>query len=159
MIAADIMRKHVITIRDTDTLQELTRLLLDNKITGAPVLDKDGRLVGVVSQTDLVRRSREDGEPRQPAAFHRGETDQWLGSKGFEVETPEYARVRDVMTPAVPSADASTPVEELARCMAAKHIHRLVITRGGKLAGIVTSIDIMRAVAARSSRRAKAKAA
>ena len=146
MIASDIMRTDVVTVREDQTLKELAQVLLDHHISGAPVVDGKGRLVGVVSQTDLVRRDREQTEPREAPAYHR-EVDQWLGKRGFEIESPDYARVHDVMTPAVLSADIHVSVKDLARRMTEKHIHRLVITRRGKLAGIVTSMDIMRAFA------------
>jgi len=141
MIASDIMRTHVITVREDQTLRELAQVLQDNRITGAPVVDDRGRLVGVVSQTDLVRRQREASSTDVPA-YHREEA--WLDANGFSIETPDYGRVRDIMTPAVLSADEKTPVEELARCMSRKGVHRLVITRRGKLAGIVTSMDLMK---------------
>ena len=146
MIAADIMRKTVVTVRANQTVKELEQILLDHRISGAPVVDSRGHLVGVVSQTDLVRRNRERVSVDEPAAYHQ-ELDRWLGRQGFQVEAPDFARVRDVMTPAVLSADVATPVEELARCMTQKHVHRLVITRQDKLVGIVTSMDIMRAFA------------
>lgn len=144
MIASDIMRKDVVTVRENQTVKELADLLIDKGISGAPVIDARGRLVGVVSQTDLVRRERERGEEQEAPAYHR-DLDRWLGRKGFQIVTPEYARVGDVMTPAVLSADVGTPVESLARCMSEKRVHRLIITRKGQLAGIVTSMDVLRA--------------
>ncbi|MDE2039343.1 MAG: CBS domain-containing protein [Elusimicrobia bacterium] len=144
MIAADIMRKEVVTVYENQTVEELERLLLDHRITGVPVVDERKRLVGVISQTDLVRRDREANGKAEPAAYHQ-ELDRRLGRQGFRVETPSYTRVREVMTPAVLSAEAKTPVSELARCMTEKHVHRIVITDKGKLAGIVTSMDILRA--------------
>lgn len=157
MIAADIMHKGVITVRDFQTVKELAQILLDHRITGTPVLDSAGKLVGVVSQTDLVRSVREDAQPHEAPAYHQ-EVDRWLGRQGYQVEAPEYELVRDVMTPAVISADVKTPIVDLARCMAGKHIHRIIITDGGRLAGIVTSMDILKAFVGLSGppRRARA---
>jgi CBS domain-containing protein len=143
MIAADIMHKDVITVRENQTVKELARILLDARISGAPVLNHSGKLVGVVSQTDLVRSVREDAQPHEAPAYHQDV--RWLGSQGFQVETPEYHLVRDVMTPAVISADVEAPVVDVARLMAGKHIHRVIITHRGRLAGIVTSMDILKA--------------
>jgi CBS domain-containing protein len=151
MKAEDIMRKDVVTVRENLTLKELASVLLEHRITGAPVVDKNGKLVGVVSQTDLVRRDREDSQTHEAPMYHQ-DLDRWLGRHGFQVEAPDYARVSDVMTPAVLAAECDTPIEELARCMTLKRIHRLVITRRGKLAGIVTSMDIMRAFVTLSTR-------
>lgn len=146
MRAEDIMRKDVITIQDNQTVKELAQLLLDSKISGVPVLNAHGRLVGVVSQTDLVRREREQRAEQEAPAYHQ-ELDRWLGRQGYQVEAPDLTLVRDVMTPAVLSANVQTPVVDLARCMIEKRIHRIVITRNGKLAGIVTSMDLLRLVA------------
>lgn len=151
MKAADIMREDVITVDENLTIKELAGLLIERGISGAPVVDKRGKLVGVVSQTDLVRRDRETSQDHEAPAYNQ-DLDRWLGRHGLQVEAPDYARVRDVMTPVVLAADCSTSVEELARCMTLKRIHRLIITRRGKLAGIVTSMDILRAFAARAGR-------
>lgn len=150
--AADIMHADVVTVRNNQTIKELAQVLIDHRITGAPVLDESGRLVGVVSQTDLVRRQRESDEAVEVPAYHQS-LDRWLGRQGFQVEAPEYARVGDVMTPAVLSADVAAPIEELARMMSRKGIHRIVITREGKLAGIVTSMDLLELVGRRRSSR------
>lgn len=117
MNAADVMHRGVLTVRESLTVRELSEFLLQNGISGAPVVDAGGRLMGVVSQTDIVR---------------------------FEREEPGVSFVRDVMTPAVLAADIATPVRELARRMTQEHVHRLVITERGKLAGIVSSLDLLR---------------
>jgi CBS domain-containing protein len=155
MIAADIMEKDVVTVRDNQTLKELAQLFITRRISGAPVIDAAGRLVGVVSQTDLVRRDREAQPPHEAPAYHQ-DIDRWLGRQGFQVEAPDYAMVRDVMTPVVLSAAADTPVEDLARLMTSKRIHRLVIMSGERLAGIVTSMDVMRAFSGRAAKPRKA---
>jgi CBS domain-containing protein len=152
MIAEDIMCKAVITVREEMTLKELAKLLIEHHITGAPVVERHGKVIGVVSQTDLVRHDREQAEPQEAPVYHQ-ELDRWLGRHGMSVEAPDYLRVRDVMTPLVLSADVDTPVLALARMMTKKKIHRLVITRAGKLAGIVTSMDIMRALVESAGRR------
>lgn len=146
MIAEDVMRKDVITIQDNQTIKELAQLLLDHHISGVPVLNPHGKLVGVVSQTDLIRREREEPQRHETPAYHQ-DIDRWLGKRGFQVEAPDFTLVRDVMTPAVLSANVQTPVADLARCMIEKRIHRIVITRNGRLAGIVTSMDLLRLVA------------
>ena len=144
MRAKDIMRRRVITVTPDMTLRELTQLFIDRRISGAPVLSREGHAVGVISQTDLVRHERESF-PREIPVYHR-ETEESARSRGFHIEVPDYARVKEAMTPSVIAFEEDTPVRELAERMLSKHIHRVVITRDGKLCGIVTSMDMLRAL-------------
>ncbi|MBI3553396.1 MAG: CBS domain-containing protein [Elusimicrobia bacterium] len=145
MKVKDIMRKNPITVTADMTVRELARVFIDNRISGAPVVDGDEALLGVVSQTDLVRRDREMMPSADiPSFYHNGEKETY--GKGFQIEDPDFTRVQDVMTPAVLSADENAPVEEVARLMLSKHVHRIVVTRDGKLTGIVTSMDMLRAL-------------
>jgi CBS domain-containing protein len=146
MKAKQIMRKRVVSVAPHLTVGELARILDERRISGAPVVDSNGRLVGVVSRTDLVRHERE--EPRS-----EGEVEPWYHrverletAKGWQTRSPDYTRVSEVMTPAVVSADEGTSVDSLARTMLRKHIHRVVITRAGKMTGIVSSLDLVRAL-------------
>jgi CBS domain-containing protein len=118
MKARDIMRKRVLSVTPHTTLTELARLLNEHHVSGVPVLGTDGDLIGVVSQTDLLRRE------------HEGKT------------------VATVMTPWTVSFEEDTEVKELARQMLSKKIHRIIVTRDGRLSGIVTSMDMVRALLA-----------
>lgn len=144
MKAKEIMRKSVITLDPEMTLREAAQLFLEHRITGAPVVDQDGSLLGVVSQTDLVRRDREAPVSDVPG-YHQEPEETRLPS-GLHVETPDYARVRDVMTPKVVSFEEDRSVREIARAMLRKRIHRVVITRRGTLCGILTTMDLLSAL-------------
>lgn len=146
MLAKDIMRKRVITVAPEMTLRELAKLFMDKQITGAPVVDERGKLLGVVSQTDIVRKDREKLPEADIPGYYQHPGDKALYQSGFQIEDPDFTRVSDVMTPAVLSAEEDVPVEQLAQVMLRKHIHRLVITRSGKLCGIVTTTDMLRAL-------------
>ena len=108
------MHKRVLSVRQETTLSELTRLLAEHGVSGAPVVGSQGDLVGVVSQTDLLRQD------------HAGAT------------------VASVMTPWTVSFEEDTDIKELARQMLAKNIHRLIITRDGRMCGIITTMDMLR---------------
>ena len=152
MLAKDIMRKKVITIERFQTAQELAQLLQERCITGVPVVDDDGSVLGVVSQTDLVRTRREasSGVP----SFHI-EADMPMNSVGMHLEDMENTRVESIMTPGAIAFDENAPIEELARAMTELHIHRVLITRADKLCGIVSTMDMLKALV--PSRRARAK--
>jgi CBS domain-containing protein len=146
MLAKDIMRKRVITVTPKMTLREVAKLFGDRHISGAPVVGPEGQIIGVISQTDLVRQIRESSA-YEISNYHR-ELEGCVRSNGFHYEDPDYSRVEQVMTPWVISFEADTPVVELARQMLGKHIHRIIITKDGQLCGIVTSVDMLRALLA-----------
>lgn len=143
MLAKDIMRKDVVTVPPFMTLKELALLLDERRITGAPVVDGQGKILGVVSQTDLVRADRE-AAPGTVASYHR-QADEAASSAGFHLEDPDRTRVEQIMTPGGLSLEESASAEEVARLMLGHRIHRILITRAGRLCGIVTSMDMVRA--------------
>jgi CBS domain-containing protein len=149
MLAKDIMRKKIITVGSWLTLPELAKILEENAITGAPVVDAAGLVLGVVSQTDLVR-SRSESSAGVPL-FHR-ELDEPIAPLGLHFEEVDQCRVEEIMTPGAISFDEETPVEVLAGSMLERHIHRVLITRAGRLAGIVTTMDLLRALVVLSRR-------
>lgn len=146
MQAKEIMRKRVISAKPEMTLKELAKLFTERRISGAPVVDGKGKLLGVVSQTDLVRFDRESAPAsavQVPYYYRDGQSEL---PKGFQIEDPEFTRVKDVMTPAVFTGDEETSVKELAEIMLKKRVHRLIITKDGRLKGIVTTTDLLKAL-------------
>ena len=162
MLAKDIMRRKVVAVESWLTLPEVAKLFLEQGISGAPVVDEVGSILGVVSQTDLVRTRRE-AAPGVPS-YHR-DFDYDARSAGLHVEELDDTRVEQIMTPGAISLDETTPLEKVAKVMVDSRIHRVIITRGERLAGIITTMDMMRAVialvkkpaAASPRRRAHAK--
>ena len=115
MVARDIMTQNIITVSATTPVKNLAKILLQNRISGAPVVDKKGKILGVISEADIVAK------------------------KGKQVKS--------IMSPKVFTVDEETPVEEIASLMIHHNIKRLPVMRAGKLAGIVSRADIVRAVA------------
>ncbi len=154
MLAKDIMRRDVVTVAPYLTLPELVRVFQEHAISGAPVVDADGGIVGVVSQTDVVGARREEAAVAPP--FHL-EPDLTVEEFGMHVEESDGTRVEQVMTPGAIAFEEDTPVATLARAMLDRHIHRVLITRRGRLAGIVTTMDMLRVAASAGARKKKAK--
>ncbi|MBI5245680.1 MAG: CBS domain-containing protein [Elusimicrobia bacterium] len=156
MKAKDVMSKKVVTVERWLILPEVAKIFEDKVISGAPVVDEEGTVLGVVSQTDLVRarRGASEGVP-----LYYQELDNSARSFGFHLEEMDKTRVEEIMTPGAITLDCETPVETVAKVMLESRIHRILITKGDKLAGIVTSMDLVRALIAlaKKPRRIRAK--
>jgi len=174
MIAVrDIMQTKVVSVTADTSARALARILADAEITGVPVVGEGGRLEGVVSQTDLVRLAAEesyvhltasalrggvgriedpDGEPveRDPFGFFLPE-DSPFSAQSFLDALPESdfdtVTVGEIMTPVSFSVPPETSLPELAEFLVRGRIHRAVVVENGRLVGIVTSNDLLRAVA------------
>lgn len=120
MTARDVMRRRVYTVGPDTPLTEVACILYRKGISGMPVVSREANVLGVVSRTDLLRHDTAH-EPGCTAA--------------------------DVMTPWAVSVEEDAPLAELAAQMVRKRIHRILITREGRLVGIVTSLDLLRAYA------------
>ena len=155
--ARDIMTTDVVSVHSGTSLRELERVFLEKGISGAPVVDEEGRLVGVISQPDLVyyHLTRDDSASRDSDFYRTAELDASFAGSGFHVESYDVGWVSDVMTPVVHTAGPETPVSELAQLMTLARIHRVIITENQKVVGLVSAMDIL-AVVAGMDKKAKA---
>ena len=145
-LARDIMNRNVIAVPSDMDLRDLAKLFLDRGITGAPVVESDGALAGVISQTDLVYYNLTRGD-ELVLDSHFYQTARVEGQhipKGFQIEDCNSGVVADVMTPVVHSVAETANIEAVARLMTRKHIHRVIVRRGRKIAGIISAIDVLR---------------
>lgn len=122
--ASDLMNPEVLTVPDTLTVRELARFLVDNDITGAPVIDGEGRMIGVVSVVDVAE------------AVAGGES-------AFGVVHAEEVRVADLLHPGVYTVAEEAGVAEIAKLLLEKHIHRLVVIRDERPVGVVSTSDLL----------------
>jgi len=140
LTAKDIMTTEVITVTPATPLVEFARLCAEDRISGAPVCQVDGKLVGIVSKTDLVEHIL-DEDPRWAAQQHRG-------SGGDEPR-----EVQDIMRDDVLTVAPSTPVHEVARLMAEDRVHRAVVVDRERVAGVITSLDMLKHYPAPTAKR------
>lgn len=145
MLAKDVMRKNVITVSPDMTLRQMQNLFIERRISGAPVVDAKGKLLGVISQTDLVREGRKSLADGVIPDFQRS-LDAAVYYSAVRIKDAGSTKVSEMMTPAVLSADVATPIEEVAWVMLRKAIHRMFVLNRGRLAGIISSMDMLRAV-------------
>jgi CBS domain-containing protein len=144
MRASDVMVTDVITVKPDSNVQDVAALLLANRISAVPVIDDAGKLVGMVSEGDLLRRSE---------ANTGHERAWWLRLlMGRENLAAEYLRehsrkVADVMTRGIISAEPDTPVADIATLLERHRIKRVPIIRNGNVVGIVSRANLIQALA------------
>jgi CBS domain-containing protein len=149
-VAKDIMNPNVVTVTDTMDLREAAKIFVEGRISGAPVVDELGNLLGVISQSDLMEYElATERELTVEAPFYRRPYDESLHpSQGFQIEELPADTIKDVMTPYLITVEEDTPIRELAARMAKCGIHRLIVVdEDQQICGIVTSLDVLRWVA------------
>lgn len=140
MLAKDIMTRGVITAKREMPVIEVINALLQNKITGMPVVDSEGNLVGIISESDLIYKEKSV----LPLSAY------WMGKADF-VKACRKAlatSVEEAMTRQVYSVTEDTPVEDIATLMIERGIKRVPVVRGRKVIGIITRADVMKAIVA-----------
>lgn len=144
-LVRDLMTTDVAAIRDDGELHELEKLLLQRRVHGVPVVDKEGRIVGVVSQTDLLAWHFETGV--DGVAFHDGNGD-WLPDPGdgrrLAISDIRTALVKEIMSPLVHVIGQDKTIAEAATRMIRERIHRLVVVDARfHVLGILSALDLM----------------
>ena len=145
MRAHQIMTRKVITAKADTTILDAANLMLQQHISGLPVVDETGRLIGIVSEGDFIRRSEIGTQtPRI----------RWLdfimgaGRSALEFVREHGRKVGEIMTQdSLYTATEDMPLEELVRLMGRQNVKRVPVVRGNTLVGIVTRSDLLRAVA------------
>lgn len=147
MLGRDLMTRDVVTVASDTTVQELARLLLEHKISGLPVVDKEGRIIGIVSEGDLVYQ---DKKLHIPAFLEILGGVVYLENPnrlGQDLMKMTAAKVGDLMTTRVYTVKEDTSVEAIATIMVEKKVNRVPVVDGtGKLVGIVSRQDLIKAM-------------
>lgn len=152
MRAMDVMTTNVITVTPDTTVQELAALLGNHGISGVPVVDAAGTLVGIVSEGDLMHRTETGTERRTERRRVR-----WLDSVASERDlardyVKSHARaVGEIMTRDVITVAETTELDEVANLLETKRIKRVPVVRDGKLVGIISRANLVRALATAKS--------
>ena len=144
MKARDVMVSPVITVKPYSSVKEVAKTFLERRISAVPVVDDQGKLVGIVSEGDLLHRSEAGTERQRP----------WwlLALTGDDTLAAEYVKahgrkVADVMTRDVVTATPDTPLHEIATLLEKNSIKRVPLVKDGQLVGIVTRANLVQAVA------------
>ena len=144
MKARDVMVSPVVTVRASASVKEVAEILVQHRISAVPVVDTDNRLIGIVSEGDLMHRS-EIGTQRRRSWWLQGFTSP-------EILASEYIRahsrkVADLMTTKVITALPDTPLYEIAGLLERNQIKRIPIVKDGQLLGIVSRANLVQAMA------------
>jgi CBS domain-containing protein len=138
------MRPNPVWIRPDATVREAATFFADKRISAAPVINSEGRPVGVLSQSDLVLHSREMVEFLSGAPEYYSRTDLKALRDGVKVVDVERTPVRDIMTPVVFSVSPETPAPKVIEDMLTRQIHRLfVVGEDGVVVGIISTLDVL----------------
>ena len=143
MQAKDIMTVNVVSVSEDTPVHEIVSLLLKYRISAVPVIDGAGKVVGIVSEGDLLR-----GEGTSRARVHHP----WWLEAVFVGQTVAYDKARGaragvVMTRNVITVDEETPLNEIAELLERHHIKRVPVLKGGRLAGIVSRANLLHGLA------------
>jgi len=147
LLARDIMNTDVIAVPAAMDLRDLARLFLERGITGAPVVDEEGDLAGVISQTDLIYYSltRSDQLVLDSDFYQTARMEGQHVPRGFQIQDCNTGIVADVMTPVVHSVTERASVDAVAQLMTRKHIHRVIVRKGQKVTGVISALDVLKA--------------
>ncbi len=142
--ASDIMTTHVITVKKDTSLKDLARLLYEHHINGVPVVDDDGKLIGIICESDLIRKNRKLHIPTVVALFD------WV----FYLESPKTMEkeiqrinattVEDLYVKEVITVSETTPVDDIATIMTQKKAYTIPVMDGDRIVGIIGKGDVLR---------------
>jgi CBS domain-containing protein len=145
MKAADVMTTHVISVAPDESILKCVRLMLEYRISGLPVIDDKGTLVGIVTEGDFLRRAETGTERKRP---------RWLefftgpGRLAGEYVQSHGRKVGEVMTRDPITIAEDTPVVDAVHLMEGRRVKRLPVVRAGKVVGIVSRANLLHALAA-----------
>jgi CBS domain-containing protein len=155
MQAKDIMTTKVATVTSDSSVEEISELMLSRNISGVPVVGKNGAVLGIVTEGDLMLRKDVGGDGVQHTSW-------WLRLlSDSKADAASYIKTHglhaaEVMTRDVITVEEDTPVGDIARILAENHIKRVPVLRDGKLAGIVSRVNLLRGLASRSKDQSEA---
>ena len=149
--AHDLMERDVITVTPDTRLLDVHRLFVEEEIHGAPVVDEDTTLRGVVSSLDLLRLVRDEVEPGAggtSTTYFRDELpysgpDWGRMPEDFQDRLQELTAA-DAMTRQIVAVGPDAPVDEIARTMLEHHVHRVLVCEDRTLLGVITAFDLLR---------------
>ena len=146
--AKDIMTPHIKSVPQSWTMQRFANFLSDNNISGSPVTNEQGDLIGIATLKDIADfhlNSVSENYEEQLTEEERFEARR-LRMMMFEGLSKLPVEVGDIMTPIIFSVDEQTKVVDVAKLMMKEHLHRIFVKKGATLTGIITTYDLLRVI-------------
>ena len=146
LTAKDIMTKEVITVAPEMSVNEFAALITEKRISGAPVVDAAGAVVGVATESDLIDQTKRLHIPTVAAILDAVIMLENPFKLDKEFKKMTGTTVADIATAPATTVTEATPVEEIATIMAEKKVHTLPVVENGRLVGVVGKTDIIRTI-------------
>lgn len=145
---ADVMTKNVVQIPAHESMTHAAEVFAENRISGAPVVDEQGRCVGILTGSDFVLREKVQNSTGESPAGALGDVSGKDGSdQPYHIEEMAQDMVSTHMSPAVQSVAESAPLMQAARTLCGEHIHRLIVLdEKDRPKGVISTLDIVAAV-------------
>ena len=153
MQARDVMTKAVVTVTPETPIGKIATLLLEKRISGVPVVDETGSVIGMVTEGDLVKSNAPDREKRREwwlTLLAEGED---LSKEFLATIRNNHRTARQIMSAPVVTVSEDTDIAEIGKLFTTLQIKRVPVTRDGRLTGIVARADLVRVVASQQSER------
>ncbi|MDY0389956.1 CBS domain-containing protein [Desulfobulbus oligotrophicus] len=147
LTAQDIMTREVITVNANTSVRDLAAVLLTSNISGAPVVDDTGAVIGIVTESDLIFQNKKVHLPTTFALLDAFVFLERPGKMEQELKKISGSKVGDICSRKLVSVTPETGLEELATLMTEKKIHTLPVMTQGKLVGVIGKSDIIRTIA------------
>ena len=150
--AKDIMTKDILKVQEDWSIQRLIEIFSENSISGAPVISQEGKLVGVVSLTDIIRNnviSEKDPQSYEPHEYYLHALEQQYARgeiTSLQIKTEPTLSIYDIMTPTIFKVNEDATAQQVADTLLTNCIHRVFITHEEKVVGIISTVDMLKIV-------------
>jgi CBS domain-containing protein len=151
--AREIMKKEVISVPPEMPVDELGRFFIERDISGAPVIDTEGKLQGIVTEYDLISQSKKFHLPSLLRIFDAVIPLEGTNAIEKEIKKMSASQVSDICTRDVITINEDTPIDEIATIMADKHITLLPVLKENKVVGVVGKREVIKGVAGQTPKQ------
>ena len=145
--AKDIMTKDVITVKPETTIEDLAHILIKHNISGAPVVNDQGDLIGIVTENDLISKNKRLHIPTVMRLFDAYIMLESPATIEKEIKRMAAVTVNDILVKDVVTVTEENSVEEIATTMSEKKAYLIPVVSGGKITGIIGKMDLIKGIA------------